>query len=150
MSNIITVDCNKYKYNNTYTLEYQYMQFLDMQDVDLLKSFLSNTDYFIVVEKYGCALYKGSGEFSQMFYVGDYVIKTKSNNVFVVDKETFDRWACKNDESRCDTTHYIGLPDESDIDYNTFRCDNCGHHYVLYRESKVPKFCEECGCKISW
>ena len=81
------VDCNNY--NHTYTLEYQHMQFLDMQDIDLLKSFLSGTDYFITPGTQELYLFKSYDETFQRVDIGNYIIKTKSNNVFVVDKDTF-------------------------------------------------------------
>lgn len=54
----------------------------------------------------------------------------------------------KNKNNQQNTTHYSHIPEESDIGYNTYSCDNCGHHYCVCGGFDIPNYCENCGYKI--
>ena len=53
----------------------------------------------------------------------------------------------KLDESS-KTTHYSHIPEESDVGYSAYSCDNCGHHYCVDEGFDIPNYCENCGLRI--
>lgn len=71
------------------TIEYQYVEYSDAQDIDEVKDLLKDTIYF--VNRIGNATHIiRSSNSNFILEEGNVVIKTKSNNIYVVDKETFD------------------------------------------------------------
>lgn len=82
------------------TIKFKYIQFSGMQDIKLLDSFLSDTDYLVMFEEDKLCLItsRGCNEFSKI-YEGDYIIKTKLNNVYVIDKYTFNNMEVTNNKS---------------------------------------------------
>ena len=73
----------------TAELEYQFVEYDDAQDIDKVKDLLKDTIYW--VNRIGNATHIiRSSNSNFILEEGNVVIKTRSNNVYVVDKETFD------------------------------------------------------------
>lgn len=76
-------------------LEYQYVEYNDAQDIDKVEDLLKDTIYYI--NKIGnTTLMIRSSKSNFILEEGNVVIKTKSNNIYVVDKETFDNMEVDN------------------------------------------------------
>ena len=73
-------------------LEYQYVEYDDAQDIDKVKDLLKDTIYLVKRVGNTSTLIISSPTSNFIFDTGNIVIKTKSRNVYVVDKETFDNW----------------------------------------------------------
>ena len=73
-------------------IEYQYVEYNDAQDIDEVKDLLKDTIYFMYRIGETSTLMLGSSTSNFTFDTGNIVVKTKSRNVYVVDKETFDNW----------------------------------------------------------
>ena len=72
-------------------LEYQYVEYNDVQDIDEVKYLLRDTIYY--VNRIGNATFMIRSSKSKFILdTGNIILKTKSNNVYVIDKETFDNW----------------------------------------------------------
>lgn len=54
----------------------------------------------------------------------------------------------KQNNNQQNTTHYSHIPEESDVGYDTYSCDNCGHHYCVDEGFDIPNYCENCGYRI--
>lgn len=73
-------------------LEYQYVEYDDAQDIDKVKNLLAGTNYYVSGLNDTSTLVINSKTSNFIVEEGTVIIKTKSNNVYVVDKETFDNW----------------------------------------------------------
>ena len=72
------------------TIEYQFVEYNDAQDIDEVKALLKDTIYFVNRVGDTSTLIISSPTSNFTFDVGNIVVKTKSRNVYVVDKEIFD------------------------------------------------------------
>ena len=79
-------------------LEYQYVEYGDAQDIDKVKGLLKDTIYLVKRVGNTSTLIISSPTSNFIFDTGNIVIKTKSRNVYVVDRETFDNWKDNEDE----------------------------------------------------
>ena len=73
-------------------LEYQYVEYDDAQDIDKVKDLLKDTIYFVNRLGDTSTLIISTKTANFTFDTGNIVIKTKSRNVYVVDKQIFDNW----------------------------------------------------------
>ena len=74
------------------TIEYQFVEYDDAQDIDKVKNLLAGTNYYVSGLNDTSTLVINSKTSNFILEEGNVVIKTKSNNIYVVDKETFDNW----------------------------------------------------------
>ena len=74
------------------TIEYQFVEYDDAQDIDKVKNLLAGTNYYVSGLNDTSTLVINSKTSNFIVEEGTVIIKTKSNNVYVVDKETFDNW----------------------------------------------------------
>lgn len=82
---------------HTSKFDYQFIEYIDAQDIDELKQFVDGTNYKIInMAGLGIYLDDTTRFFHQCIKEGDYIIKTKLNNIYVVNKETFDNMEVDN------------------------------------------------------
>ena len=74
------------------TIEYQFVEYDDAQDIDKIKDLLKDTNYFVSRSGDTSTLIIRSSTSIFTFGTGNIVVKTKSRNVYVVDKKAFDIW----------------------------------------------------------